>query len=96
MSKFVLIFRAPKDYAPKAGTPEAWASWFAAIGSSIADPGDQVFVRDGVGLTVADSNLAGYSVIVADDLRAAVSLASGCPGVQDGFTVEVGELASAS
>ena len=47
MSKFVLIYRAPKGYAPNAGTPEAWASWFAAIGANIVDPGDQVFVRDG-------------------------------------------------
>ena len=45
---------------------------------------------------MADSNLAGYSVIAAGDLPAAVSLATCCPGIEDGFTVEVGELASAS
>jgi hypothetical protein len=49
-----------------------------------------------VGPAVADSKLAGYSVIVADDISAAVSLATGCPGVEDGFTVEVAELAFAS
>ncbi|MDQ2747963.1 MAG: hypothetical protein M3Y44_00270 [Actinomycetota bacterium] len=96
MSKFLLIYRAPKGYAPNAGTPDAWGSWFVAIGSNIVDPGDQVFVRDAVGPVVADSTLAGYSVIVADDLPEAVSLANGCPGVEDGFTVEIGELASAS
>jgi hypothetical protein len=96
VSKFLLIYRAPIDYVPNAGTPEAWASWFAAAGASIVDPGDQVLVRDRVGPAVADSNLAGYSVIVADDISAAVSLATGCPGVEDGFTVEVGELAFAS
>jgi hypothetical protein len=96
MSKFVLIYRAPKGYAPNAGTPAAWASWFVAIGANIVDPGDQVFVRDEVGPTVADSYLAGYSMIVAEDLPAAVSRATGCPGIADGFTVEVGELASAS
>lgn len=96
MSKFVLIYRAPFGYAPNAGTSEAWTSWFMTIGANIVDPGDQVFGRDRVGPAVADSYLAGYSVIVADDLLAAVSMAAGCPGVENGFTVEVGELASAS
>ena len=95
LSKLVRIYRAPDGYAPTAGSAQAWGGWFAAIGSHIVDPGDQVFARDGVGPTVAGSRLAGLSVIDAEDLPSAVSLATGCPGVEDGFTVEVGQLASA-
>jgi len=97
MAKFVFIYRAPKNYTPGSDDATAlWIAWFGALGAKIADPGDQVFERTAVGDAVADSDLAGYSVITADDLASARELATGCPGLQEGFTVEVGKLAQVS
>jgi hypothetical protein len=97
MAKFVFIYRPPKNYAPGSDdATAAWMAWFGALGANIVDPGDQVFERTAVGGVVADSDLGGYSVITADDLASARELANGCPGLQEGFIVEVGKLAERS
>jgi hypothetical protein len=51
-----------------------------------------VFVRKTLGNCDAETALGGYSLIKADDLQAAVALAEGCPVLNEGGGVEVGEL----
>jgi hypothetical protein len=51
-----------------------------------------VFVRKTLGNCDAETTLGGYSLIKADDLKAAVALAEGCPVLNEGGGVEVGEL----
>jgi len=95
MPTFVLTYRPPKDY--KAGTPEgmaAWTAWFESMGPALADIGKLVGESTVVGNCGSDVRaLAGYSVIRADDLAAASSVAKGCPFVALGGGVEVGLLA---
>jgi|SRR5450432_913014 hypothetical protein len=94
MSKFIFCYRAPTSYTPgSADTISAWMAWFGELGANLVDPGDQVFERATTGASVADGVLAGYSVVTADDLDSALVLANGCPGLQEGFSVEVGKLA---
>jgi hypothetical protein len=102
MAKFVLAYRTPNALAhsrAEAGTytadPEtlaAWEAWFAGIGDRVVEPGSPVFARGTVGETGADTALGGYSVVEADDLAAAIAFAEGCPVLQYGGGVEVGEL----
>jgi hypothetical protein len=92
MSEFVLSYRAPRNYQ---GSPEAaatWERWFDSLGSSLVDRGNPVFVRSTHGVGDGDTVLGGYSLVAADSLAAAVSLARDCPMVASGGGVEVGEL----
>jgi YCII-related domain len=95
MPTFVFAYRAPKDYTP--GSPDtvaAWAAWFDNISESVVDIGKPVFEEPAVlGQAGTDTRLGGYSIVSADDLESAVALAKGCPYLEGGGGVEVGQLA---
>jgi hypothetical protein len=57
------------------------------------DAGNPVFHRSPLGnTTTTDTVLGGYSIASAENLEAAVVLAKGCPFLEAGGGVEVGEL----
>jgi hypothetical protein len=92
MANFVLSFRGQEGRAVSAGEEAEWGTWFGEIGGSIADFGHRVGRVRALGDGPGDhSALAGYVVIAAADLDAAVELAKGCPGLRHGGGVEVGE-----
>jgi hypothetical protein len=78
------------------GSPEsvaAWQSWLGGMGSSLADLGEAVIEAAAVGeVASGNTRLAGYSVVVADDMDAALAIAKGCPALQAGGGVEVGTV----
>jgi len=94
MSTYLFTFRAPADYAPSAGTFDAWATWQRELGARLKDRGNPAFSAATMGASVADTTLGGYSLIRAGHLDAAVALARGCPMLPDGGAVEICELAS--
>jgi hypothetical protein len=95
MGKYVLIYHQPDGYVPRAddGTVSAWLSFFEGIATHVVDMGQPVFERRSLGAVDAGTQLGGYSVVDADDLESAVRLAEGCPSLQYGGGVQVGELA---
>lgn len=94
MSTYVLTFRNP-GVNPTAEQEDAWSSWFGKIGSHISDFGSRVGRAVMLGEPAeAGDQLSGYIVITADDLDAAVQIASGCPLLGYGGRVEVGETMS--
>jgi len=94
MAKYVISYRATKDYVPgREDDMAAWAAWFQSIGEDVVDLGSPVRETIQIGECGAGQRLRGYSVISADDLDAALLVAQGCPGLQDtGFGVEVGAV----
>lgn len=93
MATFVLCYRAPEDYVPfQPGNGSAWTDWFKSLGADLVNPGEPVREARQLGNCEAGQRLGGYSVITADDFESAVDLANGCPGLDRGFGVEVGEL----
>lgn len=93
MSTFLFAYRAPKNYTP--GHPDAmaaWNKWFESMGANLLDVGNPVFERSTLGNCAADTVLGGYSLVTAEDLEAAVALAKGCPFLENGGGIEVGEL----
>jgi hypothetical protein len=94
MATFVLAYRSPKGYTP--GSPEtiaAWTAWFEGMGANLVDTGKPVVDRATLGnCDAAASELGGFSLISAPDLKAAVALAEGCPHLGHGGGVEIGEL----
>jgi hypothetical protein len=93
MSAYLFTFREPADYAPSAGTFDAWATWQRKLGSRLKDRGNPGFAAAALGASVAGTTLGGYSLIRAGNLDAAVALARGCPLLPHG-AVEVCELAN--
>jgi hypothetical protein len=58
----------------------------------VVNHGHPVFDRRALGDVSAGTQLGGYTLVEADDLEDAVELAKGCPSVQFGGGVQVGEL----
>jgi hypothetical protein len=98
MANFLLAYKG----GSMAETPEAqeaamkaWMDWFGTLGSAVVDggapfgPSTAVQSDGSAGTTTA--GLSGYSVLQADSLERAAKLASGCPVLAVGGTVEVYE-----
>ena len=94
MTAYLFSIRAPADYAPSAGTFDAWAAWQLALGARLKDRGNVAFAAAALGASTAATTLGGYSLIRATSLDAAVDLARGCPILPHGGAVEVAELTS--
>jgi hypothetical protein len=93
MTNYVLSFRGQTGRSVGADEEAEWTAWFGTIGGSIADFGNRVSRARTIGDGATDrSELAGYVVITAPDLDAAVALAQGCPGLRHAGGVEVGEV----
>jgi hypothetical protein len=93
MSKYVFAFRNDPSRAATGGEEEAWGTWFGELGEVVTDFGNRVSRTSMVGGSSGDRDaLSGYVVITADSLDAAAALAKGCPGLQAGGRVEVGEI----
>lgn len=94
MATFLFTYRVPHDYA--LGRPDAasiWSDWFASMGGGLLDMGKPVAQAAALGDAAAGTRLGGYSLVTADDLDAAITLAKGCPALAAGGAVEVGALA---
>ena len=75
---------------------DAWGQWFGALGQAIVDGGNpfggsSTVGSDGSVKNGASSQLTGYSILKADDMSSATSLAKGCPVLTTGGTIEVYE-----
>lgn len=98
MGKFVLAYKGgstPTSEEEGAKVMEAWMGWFGTLGAAIIDGGNPfgpstAVAADG-SVTSASAGLTGYSVISADSLDAAATLAKGCPILAAGGSVEVYE-----
>ena len=77
---------------------DAWTSWFTELGPALKDGGNPFTgqaktissdgsVTDGSG----GGNASGYTIIKADSLDAATTLAKGCPVFQGGASLMVFE-----
>ena len=94
MSQFVFTYRTPKGYTTNFERADAWRAWFDGMGDQLVQLGNPVMERGAIGDTASETTeLGGYSVISADDLDSALTIAKGCPHVEIGGGVEVGLLA---
>ena len=93
MPTYLLSFRTPSDYTPTPDTRARWNEFFGTISTHLEEIGNPVFSRRSIGETGAGTVLGGYSLINADTLEQAEALAAGCPLIERGGGVDVGELA---
>ena len=91
--KYVLTFRGQVGRRLSAEEEGRWPTWFEQIKDSIADFGNRVGrVREVGGGPARSDELSGYIVINADSLDGAAAVAGGCPILQQGGSVEIGEI----
>jgi hypothetical protein len=96
--KYMFAFRGQVGRQLSAEDEARWPAWFEQIKDSIADFGNRVGQARLVGAGGENGRsdvLSGYIVINADSLDAAATLAGDCPALEQGGSVEVGELVEA-
>jgi hypothetical protein len=98
MPQFIFSYRSAKDYDAIAD-PDGLAAWGAflnkVIAPNVVDPGWPVFEPATVlGEAGQSTQLGGYSIVTADDLETALSMAEHCPTIKGGGGVEVAVLAA--
>lgn len=87
MGKYILLYRGPAvEFTPEMNEAwgNAWGKWTAKIGSALVDEGapfghGAVVSESGPGGSPAE--FTGYSILQADSLAAAQSLAEGNPWI---------------
>jgi hypothetical protein len=93
MPIFVLTYRNPIGYAPSPESTAAWMAWFDSMREQLVDRGKPVTDRSCLGDCATDrTQLGGYTLISADDLDGALAIAKGCPHLERGGGVEIGQL----
>jgi len=83
MPTYLITNRAPESYAGSTDAMTAWNAWFDRLADNLVDRGNPVFARSIVGNCGPDTELGGYTLITADNLDAALALASGCPMISE-------------
>jgi hypothetical protein len=99
MPNYLLAYhvgRAPATPEEGAAQMAKWNAWVGGLGKAMVDPGTplgkSVMVSaDGVLPDGGPSPLMGFSVVAADGLEAALSIARSCPYLAFG-TIEVAEM----
>lgn len=100
MGKYVFTYSGggpmPETQEARDASMAAWQAWFGDLGGAVVDPGNPFGASSTVtGGGIADgatSGVNGYSIVTAADLAAASQMATGCPMLQHGGTVEVHEV----
>lgn len=100
MTKYLLGYHGggmPASPEENERVMKAWNDWIGILGAKMVDAGNPISVAKVIsaGGKVSDGGganpLTGYSVIEAGSLDEAVKLASSCPQLMSGGSVEVAE-----
>jgi hypothetical protein len=102
-NNYLLVYHGgsmPDSPDETAKVMQAWTDWFGTLGDKLVDGGNPVSQVKTIGAdgAVRDGTVnppSGYSIIKADSLDAAVTLAKGCPVLDAGASVEVAETFAA-
>lgn len=99
MANYIFAYHGgKKPDTPEEGAKlmERWNAWLEGLGAASVDPGNPVGMSKTVSSSGVEDNggpnpLAGYSVVEADSIDAAVDMAKSCPFLEMG-TIEVAEM----
>ena len=99
MATYVLAYkggRMPETDAERDAQMAAWGGWFQNLGAAVVDAGNpfgpsRAVNGDGTISDGAPSALTGYTILTSDSIDAAAKLATGCPILSNGGSLEVYE-----
>jgi hypothetical protein len=101
MAEFVLLYRGggmPETEEEQAASLKAWNDWFQEVGSAVKDAGNPFApaaktIDAGGAVSDAKGELhTGYSIVKADSLDGATTIAKGSPVLTDGGSVTIYEI----
>ncbi len=92
MPSYVFTYRQPTGQALDMAAADAWFKWFDDISEHITVPGSAVSNARQLGNVEGGQSISGFTVITARDMDHAAEIAKGCPALQQGQGLEVGEL----
>jgi hypothetical protein len=100
MPDYVFVYYGGMDSTPTPAqqkkSMEVWTAWFAKLGKSVVNMGAPTkpgrTVTNAGGRPTGKHGIAGYSIIKANNLGAAVNLAKSHPDVARGLKIGVYEL----
>ena len=95
MPKFVLAYHGSKRPENPAQYMSRWGAWVDGLGAAFVNPGlplgkSKTVSGDGVIDGGGPNPLAGFSIVEAESMEAAVVMAQGCPHLDIG-TIEIAE-----
>jgi len=99
VTKFLFVYYGGMMAATPAAqkkSMDAWMGWFGKLGKGLVDAGaatkpGKIVSKSGAKAINGDV-VTGYSVVMADNLDAAVVMAKGCPSIPEGGQVAIYEL----
>ena len=99
MPKFLLIYHGKPDIqSPEDGAKHMaeWKAWSAGLGDAVVDPGlpvgaSKTITPDGVEDHGGANPASGMTVLQADSIDEAISLAKDCPHLSGTGTIEIAE-----
>lgn len=99
MAKYLLAYTGgsmPETPAEQQKVMEQWMAWFGELGSALVDGGSPLApsatIKPGGAVSSgASMGIGGYSIIEAGDGEQATKMASGCPLINAGGSVEIYE-----
>lgn len=101
MTEFVLVYTGgsmPESEEEGAKVMAAWGAWMGSLGDNLVSGGNpfspqaKTINNDGsIAEGAVGTPATGYSIVKADSLDTAVSLAKGCPHWQNGGQISVYE-----
>lgn len=99
MANFLLTFHGgggmPETKEEQDRVMQAWTDWFGSLGDALVDGGNPISQARAISpdgsVMDATSAPSGYSILKADSIDGAVTLAKGCPVLAGGAVVVVSE-----
>lgn len=101
MPQFIFTYHGgEKPQTPEAGKEgmEKWKTWAAGLGAALINPGTpvgitKVLTREGVSSEPSPHPIAGFSIIEADSMEAALEMLKDCPHIHMmNGTLEISEM----
>jgi hypothetical protein len=99
MADYLLVFRGgsmPEGEEAQAQVMKAWTDWFSELGDAVKDGGNPTSGKathigaDGA-VGGGSPDASGYSILTADSLDQATTLAKGCPVLAGGASIDIYE-----
>jgi hypothetical protein len=100
MATFLVVYKGggemPSTPEAQQAAMTAWTGWFGGLGAAVIDGGNPFggsvgIAPDGTVTPGAGAGLTGYSLLSADSLASATTMAQGCPILAGGGSVELYE-----
>ena len=98
VTDYVLLYEGgsmPEGEEAQKQVMDAWGAWYGSIGAAVKDPGNPMTAAKSItpdgAVSDGGGSATGYTILTADSLDEALTLAKGCPVLQGGSSITIYE-----